>query len=185
MGVLPDVKVVLAWVPIDEAARAIVEMTLASSHRPSSSAPQYRHIVHPRPIPWLGVWKPVATHLEQLSSKPVRLVPYDDWRDALREAASAGSAKHSVKSTISANPAIKLLAATFDLFSCAIFEELAADEGAEAVDSLGVRRLRTRLSEGESYILSHVNKLGTADVEAWIQGWIREGFLPPPKPSKL
>jgi hypothetical protein len=179
MGVLPDIKAVAAWIPVDAAAEAIAEMTLLSSQRAPSSPPQYRHIVHPRAVSWLDIWKRVAAHLEQLYSKPVNLVPYDDWRDALRQAAAAPSDNDGFEAATQANPAIKLLATTFDDRSSAGFEELAGGEGAEAVDSLGIRRLKTRLSEGESNALSHVSPLGAADVEAWIREWVGEGFLPP------
>jgi hypothetical protein len=185
MGVLPDIKALVAWIPIDEAAKAIVEMTLGSSHRSRSSTPRYRHIVHPRPVAWLDVWKLIALDLEQLSSKPIRLVSYDDWLKALLQVASASANNDSMRAARQANPAIKLVDSTFNRFSCAHFEQLGGGKGAEAVDSLGGRRLRTRLSEGESYVLSHVNRLGKADVEAWIQGWIREGFIPRPRPNKL
>jgi hypothetical protein len=178
MGVLPDVKDVIAWIPVDEAAQAIVDMTLASSHRPPSSTPQYRHIVHPRPVAWLDIWKPIAVNLEQLASKPIVLVPYDDWREALREAAIASSDNGDLEAVARSNPAIKIFATTFEVCSCAGFEELAGGKGAEAVDSLGIRRLRTHLSERESHVLSHASKLGMADVKAWIQGWVRDGFLP-------
>jgi hypothetical protein len=90
-----------------------------------------------------------------------------------------------MKAAIRAKPAIKLLPSLFEDRSCAFFEELAGGMGVAAVDSMGLRRMRTPLSEGELYVLSHVNKLGTADVEAWIQEWDREGFLHPQKPSKL
>jgi hypothetical protein len=185
MGVLPDVKVVVAWVPIDEAAEAIVEMTLASPHRPPSWTPRYRHIVHPRPVSWLDIWQPIATHLEQLSSKPVRLVSFDDWHNALLESAAALADTDSARAATQANPAIKLLNPGADRLSSARLEELAAGKGAGAVDSLGVRRLRSRLSEGESYVLSHVNQLDAADVGGWIKRWVQEGFLPRPSSGKL
>jgi hypothetical protein len=184
LGRLPDIKAVIAWIPIDEAARAIVELTFVSSQRPPFSTPKYRHIVHPHPVPWLDIWKPIAAHLERLSSKPVRLVPYDDWLGALHEVAAAPYDKDGHKAAAQVNPAIKLLT-TYDRFSCARLEELAGGKGAEAVDSLGIRRLETRSSEEDSDVLRHVSKLSATDVNSWILGWIREGFLPTSSPSKL
>jgi hypothetical protein len=152
-------------------------MLVSSSSIPSST-PRYRHIVHPRPVYWLDIWKTFAARLEKIYSKPLRLVPYDIWRDALREATVASSESGGgMEAAAKTNPAIKLFASTFEIFGCARFEELAAGRGAETIDLIGIRRLATHLSVRESRVLSHTSKLGTGAVEAWIQGWVREGFL--------
>jgi hypothetical protein len=141
MGVLPDIKAVVAWIPVDETAQAITELTFASSHRPLQATPKSRHIVHPRPVSWLDIWTPIAVHLELLCSKSIKIIPYDQWLDAFRESAAAHSNKDSLEAVALSNPPIKLLTTTFDGRSCACFEELAGRKGSKAVDSLGSRRL--------------------------------------------
>jgi hypothetical protein len=178
MGVLPKVESVASWIPVDDAARAITELTFFRRANGPSSA--YRHIVHPAPLLWNDVFSHVVSHLERLYSKTFQLVSYDEWLEKLRDAASLAERDGSIEAASLANPAIKLLETTFDGLSCAELAEMAGSEGASAVDSIGIRRLRTSKTESESEAMRSAGPLVQSDVDSWIDGWVREGFLGPP-----
>ncbi|TDL22742.1 acetyl-CoA synthetase-like protein [Rickenella mellea] len=62
---LPAAEGMVTWIPVDTAAKAIVEMRM--SNQP------VMHLVHPKPTTWSSIIEPIARSLE------VPAVPYRDW----------------------------------------------------------------------------------------------------------
>ncbi|KAJ6521265.1 male sterility protein-domain-containing protein, partial [Mycena vulgaris] len=86
LGNLPAISGHISWVPIQHAAKILVEMrTSRSSHL---------HLTHPHPVLFSDVLLPVAEALK------LPMVPYSRWVESLESAWSQGSA----------NPGVRLLA---------------------------------------------------------------------------
>ncbi|TDL22685.1 acetyl-CoA synthetase-like protein [Rickenella mellea] len=62
---LPAAEGMVTWIPVDTAAKAIVEMRM--SNQP------VMHVVHPMPTSWSSIIEPIAQSLK------VPTVPYNDW----------------------------------------------------------------------------------------------------------
>ncbi|KAF7363153.1 putative polyketide synthase [Mycena venus] len=73
VGCLPDGNDVISWIPINDAAAAIVDMR--------SSMNETFHLIHPRPTTWRAVMEPLASMLH------VPLVPYVEWFARLKSTA--------------------------------------------------------------------------------------------------
>ena len=92
MGILPELDEQVSWLPVDYAAKSIVELV----NLPASPAdcPVY-HVLHPTRIPWSSILTSLqTTHLE------FKRVPRHDWLKALR---ASDADEHR-------NPSRKLLA---------------------------------------------------------------------------
>lgn len=69
----PDVAMEIDWVPVDVVSGAIVALSL----RPEAANRAY-HLVHAEPV----AWRDVVAGLQH-RGYPIRLLPYDAWKDAL------------------------------------------------------------------------------------------------------
>ncbi|KAJ7103042.1 hypothetical protein B0H15DRAFT_810726 [Mycena belliarum] len=88
LGHLPSIFGHISWVPIDHAARALVNMR--------NSNERYLHITHPRPISITDILSRLSKVLE------LPLVPYSTWLESLEAAAL-------LESTAPANPGVHLI----------------------------------------------------------------------------
>ncbi|KAJ7210990.1 hypothetical protein C8J57DRAFT_1400321 [Mycena rebaudengoi] len=102
-GKLPIISGQITWVPVDRAAKAVLEM--------HGSQERYAHIIHPHPVPMTHILSPVSRILD------IPLVPYSDWLESLDKTASH-------ESEASANPAVRLI----DFFRT--YREVAPDQEA-------------------------------------------------------
>ncbi|KAJ6500294.1 hypothetical protein DFH09DRAFT_944969 [Mycena vulgaris] len=86
LGNLPVISGHISWVPIQHAAKILVEMRTSRSN--------YLHLTHPHPVPFSDVLLLVAEALK------LPMVPYSRWVESLEAAGSQGST----------NPGVRLLA---------------------------------------------------------------------------
>lgn len=103
--VLIDVQEV-SWIPVDVAAHAILEMS-----RSSGSFSIY-HLVHPRPVHWRTLFRPVATAFD------VNPVAYHAWLRRLRKSSEwfSGASPDQEVEQMKINPALKII----DFFESAV-----------------------------------------------------------------
>ncbi|KAJ7191142.1 male sterility protein-domain-containing protein [Mycena pura] len=94
LGHLPGVSGRVSWVPIHQAAGAIVEIMIQDSEA------RYLHLTHPHPVPFATLFAPLA----EILGLPV--VPYREWLDSLE--AAAGHAVEAASSTGN-NPGVRLM----------------------------------------------------------------------------
>jgi hypothetical protein len=142
----------ISWIPINDAAAAIVDMHTCIN--------ETLHLVHPRSTTWNAVIEPLASNLG------VPLVPYAEWFARLKNAAETAPRQHRTQNMA----ALKLL----DFFrlglkpaanteSMGLLPKVVADKGIHVSETL----MREDLSP-----------LGSADVKKWLSYWRGVGFLP-------
>ncbi|KZT58724.1 acetyl-CoA synthetase-like protein [Calocera cornea HHB12733] len=154
LGALPSLpKAVVEWVPVDEAARAIVD----SVHAPPKDGEdaRYLHLIHPRPNNWDTIFGALAKHLE------VPLVPSADWLAKLEHASESATPR-----TISRVPALKLL----EFFHRA-FGGTHSEHQETQYDTTQAQRVSGTLRAVA------LRPLGEQDVRRWMAYWRKRGLL--------
>ncbi|KAI0643270.1 acetyl-CoA synthetase-like protein [Trametes meyenii] len=146
---LPDVEGNVTWIQSYEAAKAYAELR--------HSLEPFVHLVHPRPVPWHRVVKPIAEALG------VPLVPYADWLSALEKSIGAGDAAEV--DLMKANPALRLLS---------FYKALTSSPEREP---LGMVYLSTKNSTTVSETLANLPELDAERAKGWLAAWKRSGFL--------
>ncbi|KAG8213592.1 L-aminoadipate-semialdehyde dehydrogenase [Butyriboletus roseoflavus] len=162
IGVLPELDEQVSWLPVDYAAKSIVELVDLPTHPQPSTAtampthtpgdcPVY-HVLHPTRVSWSTVL--TALHAAQLDFRPV---PRQEWLKALR--ASDPDERR--------NPSRKLLA----------FYE--GKYGAGAAKRTQTRaELDVKRTVGVSRWLREAPVVGEGLVAKWVRAWRESGFLP-------
>ncbi|KAI4122400.1 MAG: hypothetical protein LQ338_005847 [Usnochroma carphineum] len=148
LGVLPDSlrsQDDVAWVPVDLAARALVELALSSSSSEGASGQNTYNLTNPHRSSWAELVPVVQTHLEK-SGHPVRVVGFDEWVRALGESAEETR-------DLERNPAVKLL----DFY--------------EGMREGGVTVLETERTRRASGTLDALGKVGERWLGLWLGQW--------------
>ncbi|KAG0151604.1 hypothetical protein CROQUDRAFT_86633 [Cronartium quercuum f. sp. fusiforme G11] len=162
LGCLPNGADNVAWLPVDEAAIVINEL---SFHPRLESEPfVYRHVVHPRATTWSNIMQPIARWISEnvKPPTPIELVSYPVWLAKLTAKIEAGA------------PASLGAAKLIEFYSSSPSLHDQAQPGTEA---LGVRRLVTTRSEAESPRLRECKPLSEADALGWLEYWNRMGHF--------
>jgi hypothetical protein len=148
----------VSWIPLDIAAKILVEMR-------NSSEPLV-HLANPHPIPWNTVFERIASTLN------VDLVPYSIWLARLeskrlefeREATTkfGGSGGNARKNTV-----FQLL----DIFYRVV--HVHSDPEAEAL----LPRVSTEVAERVVPSLTCIRQLSIEDVDKWMLYWKDVGLI--------
>ncbi|EIN04342.1 acetyl-CoA synthetase-like protein [Punctularia strigosozonata HHB-11173 SS5] len=157
---LPDIDTVAAWVPLDIAASAMVEISL--NHE--DSVPPLVHLAHPHPVTWSSIVGYIA---EQLG---VPLVTYADWLQALDNDLKDKS--QSEVEHMQANPALRLLS---------FYKGASAISGApkdNAHEAMGMPLMATEKARAAARFLNELAPLAPSDIDKWLAYWRRVGALP-------
>ena len=146
----------VAWLPVDDAAVALVDFT--------DSAEKVLHLRHPRPVTWPDVFKHFSSELN------LPLVPYTDWVTRLEHGLVASN---DASATRGLEHGLRLL----DIF------RLLVDPNEPRPDFMGklvphmdmthALEASTTLRDGK------VTEIGPEDVHRWIEYWRRESFIFP------
>ncbi|KAG1733502.1 putative aminoadipate reductase [Suillus lakei] len=101
LGALPEAQWLLTWIPPHAVSNAILDVAFAEEEPPIVV-----NLVHPRPIAWEAVMRPVAHAIAEhkFTSVPLPLVPFSVWLEKLES-----SAKDAREENTKRIPAIKLL----------------------------------------------------------------------------
>ncbi|KAI0660272.1 hypothetical protein C8Q70DRAFT_1105691 [Cubamyces menziesii] len=149
-GCLPRVTGSVSWIPSYEAARAFAEMR--------HSRESVLHLVHPQRIPWNDMIAPIASQLN------VPLVPYEDWLARLQENIDRDNSP-TIELT-EKSPALRLMS-FFMMFVKASSKR----------EPLGGAYLSTEKSTAASPTLAELPMLNERNVQRWMDGWKKSGFL--------
>ena len=158
LGVLPDTLGTLSgvdWIPVDLAARAIAELTMATVHRQKHGQTQFYHVVNPGQRQWAEF---TPTILDSPGSKTVGLTGFVDWVDLVKQSARIDDGLD--KGDVDENPAIRLL----DYFSM-IRNTLARYPRATATP------LDTRQAVRSSPTLAQMRPVSGEWMALWLKQW--------------
>ena len=179
----------MSWIPVDSAAKAMLEM----AHSPGLFATY--HLVHPRPVPWRALFRPVATAFDIVP------VAYHMWLRRLKKSNEwfAGATADQEVEQMKLNPALKII----DFFESAApvkapLADAANEDGpvrrkaegfvdtsstteplAGPYEALGL----PRLSVSEAMLVApslqpeSLPQLSDKDALQWLQYWRLIGFL--------
>lgn len=132
----------LDWIPVDLLSAALVELTLL---RPEEPARVY-HAVNPKTCGWETL---LPTIQQQLGSEHIRIVPFVEWVQGLRNSASGTFKKQDFEK----NPAVKLL----DFF--------------EGLPRVQMPRLSTLETQKRSRVLREMRAVDAEDMKRWMRQW--------------
>ncbi|KAM0700227.1 hypothetical protein Q7P35_011947 [Cladosporium inversicolor] len=153
MGMLPETlgsQNVVDWVPMDTAAKAVCQITAARSTETSEDNDLARahHVVNPAIVQWTHLVPGISRALEECAVKPVKIVAFDTWIQALRNCPVTAEEMEK-------KPAIKLLD---------FYEGLGSEGGS-------LPRLATNDTERASEALRSSGAISAKLVGAWIKTW--------------
>jgi len=153
---LPDSDDTVSWLPTHIAANIIIEM--------SSKPNGVLHAVHPRPVSWNSIIRPLADSLG------VRLVPYADWLSRLKS-----DVDPRILSKYGENPAVRLT----DFFRQGIPSPDNAKfrSVTECLGLLPKVSIERGMSVSKTLGDPGLPQLDEADVRRWIEYWREIGFL--------
>ncbi|EJT96916.1 acetyl-CoA synthetase-like protein [Dacryopinax primogenitus] len=168
LGVLPELRGVLSWLPTDKAAQSILDAMHSRVKDPVGAA-EYLHLVHPHPVSSEVVMQSIASH------QSCELVPFSEWVRKLEQAAEDHTAVHN-------NPAIKLLEFFRGVEASEASQIQHRDSGEsgeryKAREAIGLADLETTKAEEKSQTLRELKPLGEADVQKWLHYWKNKGLL--------
>jgi thioester reductase-like protein len=153
MGMVPQTlgnQNVVDWVPMDTAAKAVCEVTMARSTETSQDgdlAHAY-HVVNPAIVQWTDLVPGISQALQESADKPVKAVAFDSWLQALRSCPVTAE-------EMERKPAIKLLD---------FYEGLGSEGGS-------LPRLATKDTEKTSEALRSSEAISAELIGAWIKMW--------------
>lgn len=153
------------WVPIDQLATLLLEISFgAESHSPKSAGAQVYHPINPNWVSWPSLVPAVVEALEESSSSKsgISVLKYEDWLKLLQSSANSTSngvqADQSVTAdTLHENPAVKLLD---------FFESLMVNTNQEK--PLAIER--------SAKMCPSLQSLDAIQAE-WLRGWIKDWVL--------
>ncbi|KAG5649393.1 hypothetical protein H0H81_004129, partial [Sphagnurus paluster] len=99
LGILPQAKGVVSWLPVDGVAGSVLDITLGDK-----VPPPILNLVHPRPVEWNDVMAGIRTAIKEVLERDLEVVPFGDWVSALE-----AHAKTATTETMDSIPALKLL----------------------------------------------------------------------------
>ncbi|KAH9944763.1 hypothetical protein B0H21DRAFT_862505 [Amylocystis lapponica] len=152
LGCLPLSPGMVAWVPMDAVAAALVDVVLGAD------PPLLVNVVHPRPVPWQEAFGWVNGAL----GLALPFVPFHSWVKKLEDKAEGIGAVE-----LEAVPAIKILE-----FYQGIAKAGQGDNGG------GDTLFETVQAERASQTLATLPPLGKEHVAAWIAYWRSQQFIP-------
>jgi thioester reductase-like protein len=153
IGMLPQTlgnQNVVDWVPMDTAARAVCEITMARATEMSGADDLARayHVVNPAVVQWTDLVPDISQALQECAGKPVEPVTFESWLQALWSCPVTAEEMEK-------KPAIKLLD---------FYEGLKSEGGA-------LPRLATGDTEKTSEALRSSEVISAELVRAWIGSW--------------
>lgn len=172
----------VSWIPLDIAARTILDVALTPAFASATPHLQTLHIVHPHPVSWSKIFARFSQAMTS-SQEQLPLVPFAEWWAKLE--------KHASESTVPSPlpgeerppiPAMKLLSFFRDWAERddARRSEMQSDEQSEVFGQayLSTKMIRevsvsmkTLVTSGESSMLSE------EDVKRWIDFWQNKGLF--------
>ncbi|MBW0473423.1 hypothetical protein O181_013138 [Austropuccinia psidii MF-1] len=181
LGCLPDGFDDVAWIPVDEAARALNDIAFyqrSDAHKKPYEL-IYRHLIHPKPTTWHSIIERIRQVLSNekhssggLGKQQIELVSYKEWLQRLVNAKEEGA----YKEVFGVIGALKLI----EYFENQLTQGGLHETPRKGFEAMGVKRMITRLSETESAHLRDCHPIGENDVDKWLNYWRKTGLFQMP-----
>ncbi|CAE6415360.1 unnamed protein product [Rhizoctonia solani] len=85
VGCLPEANGNISWLPLDVAARSIIDVCTARE----AELPSVVHISHPRPIPWVAMLCAFSAYIGSRTGSQLPIVSFEKWNKRVFEAAAS------------------------------------------------------------------------------------------------
>ncbi|KAF9052532.1 hypothetical protein BDP27DRAFT_1433871 [Rhodocollybia butyracea] len=151
IGFLPRIESSVSWIPVNTAAKAIVEMR--------NSSTTVLHVAHPRPTPLVDILEDIASILQ------IPLGSFQDWIRVLMDIQMDIDQGTVSLETMDAVPALGLLG-----FFCSLHSH-----GLTKLDAIGTASCEKAINISET--LGTATSLTKEDIRCWIGNWKECGFL--------
>ncbi|KAH7318802.1 hypothetical protein B0J17DRAFT_633963 [Rhizoctonia solani] len=169
VGYSPDAIGTVSWLPLDVAARSIIDTSVARN----VNLPMVVHASHPHPVPWMRVIRALSVSIGSRTGSELHIVRFDEWNKQVAKAAAAftGSGSDRYKRF----PSTKIQCTVDGMVQADIELRLSGD--ASNVESGGTSRLDTTAAEALSNTLKSTPELDMAYVEKWVEYWESRGLF--------
>lgn len=166
LGALPEAQSPLTWIPPHAVSNAILDVAFAEEE-----PPVVVNLVHPRPIAWGTVMRPVANAIAEykVTRVPLPVVPFSEWLGKLEL-----SAKDASEENIQRIPAIKLLNFMRSITRSDIAIRASGELRAEAGD---FTPFATDVAQRVSPTVKELEPLSSADAVQWVDYWAAVGMF--------
>ncbi|KAH0578600.1 hypothetical protein H2248_003740 [Termitomyces sp. 'cryptogamus'] len=154
LGVLPSSTGVVAWLPADSMAQAIIDIAL---HPLPNSLPRVLNVVHPQPIELSVIVNGVVSAINDVLGIQLRTVPFDRWLSLIE-----AQADKVTPDNLKMMPAIKLIG----FFRRNAVEQLNRVFSTKTTQSISTTLHPTKLKQ-----------IGHGDVKTWVQYWNGVGYF--------
>ncbi|THH03938.1 hypothetical protein EW145_g5884 [Phellinidium pouzarii] len=159
LGKAPNAEGTISWITAFDAAGTIVDVMHAYAER-------VLHLAHPRPVPWSIIISAIARTLK------IPTVSYCEWLASLEQVHTKlydGMPEATkLDKALRENPAMRLLG---------FFSSVREREGKENFETLGMPKLKCEKAVAFSKTLRNAGCLGDENVEMWVTGWRKTGFI--------
>ncbi|KAH9928993.1 hypothetical protein B0H21DRAFT_700203 [Amylocystis lapponica] len=158
LGCWPALDGVVAWVPVDVVANAMVDVMT------NGQSPVLVNFLHPRPVSWSAI----LDAMNQEFNVTLPSVPLGSWVKKLEDISESASAQD-----LENTPALKLL----QYFREIVTVEGLKQGGLEDLEVGGIPRFETSKAQTVSPTLANLRCLGAENVKAWVQYWRAKAFI--------
>ncbi|KIJ61725.1 hypothetical protein HYDPIDRAFT_158984 [Hydnomerulius pinastri MD-312] len=166
LGALPEARGVTSWLPPHAVSDAILDVAFAEDEPPITV-----NLVHPRPVEWACLMKPISVALQQKNLTPLLLplVSFGEWVERLEKYAT-----ESNEDNIRRVPAIKLL--NFIRFLAQGDTSMRQSDRFDE-EAAGFASFTTDVAQSVSKTMKELEPLSATDVMGWIHYWESVGMF--------
>ncbi|KAG1744621.1 putative aminoadipate reductase [Suillus paluster] len=174
LGALPEAQWLLTWIPPHAVSNAILDVAFAEEKPPVAV-----NLVHPRPITWGAVMRPIADAMARykVTSIPLPLVPFSKWLEKLESSAKdceRGKYPNVFPPDLRLQPAIKLL----DFMRSITRSDIAIRASGEMRSEAGsFPPFATEVAQRVSPTVKELEPLSSADAVQWVNYWAAAGMF--------
>ncbi|KAG1819054.1 uncharacterized protein BJ212DRAFT_1567944 [Suillus subaureus] len=166
LGVFPEARGLLSWIPTHAVSNAILDVAFAEEE-PSIAV----NLVHPRPVAWGALMRPVADAIfeRRITSVPLPLIPFSEWFEKVEL-----GAKNASEANIKRIPAIKLL----DFMRLMSRSDIAIRASGEMYSEVGgFASFATDVAQCVSLTVKELEPLSSATAMQWVDYWEAVGMF--------
>ncbi|KAH7882112.1 putative aminoadipate reductase [Phlebopus sp. FC_14] len=166
LGGLPEARGVTSWLPPHAVLDAILDVAFAEEEPPIAV-----NLVHPHPVEWESLMKPISDALYQkkLTKLPLPLLSFAEWLEMLEKYAAVPSEEN-----IRRVPAIKLLNFIRSLTQEDVAIRQSNRPGQEAA---GFTSFATDVAQKVSRTMKELEPITPPDVTRWVDYWESAGMF--------
>ncbi|KAG1900203.1 putative aminoadipate reductase [Suillus fuscotomentosus] len=166
LGVFPEAQGLLSWIPTHAVSNAILDVAFAKEEPPVAV-----NLVHPRPVAWGTLMRPVADAISErkITSAPLPLVPFSEWFEKVES-----SAKNASEANIKRVPAIKLLNFMRSMSRSDIATRASGEMHLEVG---GLTSFATVVAQRVSPTVKELEPLSSATATQWVDYWEAVGMF--------